>query len=120
MHVPDRERRLADIVLGFDDFASSVATDHYFGATCRRYGNRIKEGRFMLDGKPVPVSLNEAGNHLHDGLKVFHTYVWTAYPAPSATSIPYLHFSPPSPHGSPLDLVLPSKTRQTTDHHPPS
>src|SRR3546814_4687463 len=64
MHVPDRERRLADIVLGFDDFASYVATDHYFGATCGRYGNRIKEGRFMLDGEPVQVRSAEHTSEL--------------------------------------------------------
>src|SRR3546814_31496 len=115
MHVPERERRLADIVLGFDDFASYVATDHYFGATCGRYGNRIKEGRFMLDGEPVQVSLNEAGNHLHGGLKGFDKYVWDAYPDPSENSITFIHVSPAGDQGYPGELVIKSKYRLTDD-----
>ena len=55
---PGRDGRLADIVLGFDDIQSYVATNTYFGATCGRYGNRIRQGRFEIDGQLVEVDRN--------------------------------------------------------------
>jgi aldose 1-epimerase len=73
---PDREGRLEDVVLGFDTLEEYLATDHYFGATCGRYGNRIAGGRFRLDGAEVEVDRNEAGNHLHGGREGFDRKIW--------------------------------------------
>ncbi len=75
--VPDRDGTRADIVLGFDTLAEYEATETYFGATCGRYGNRIRKGRFALDGAPVQVHCNEHGNHLHGGVDGFDRKVWT-------------------------------------------
>ena len=75
--VPGRDGTLADIVLGFDTLAQYQATETYFGATCGRYGNRIRKGRFTLDGVPVQVDCNEHGNHLHGGVAGFDRKVWT-------------------------------------------
>ena len=58
-HLPGRDGTSADIVLGFDDLDSYIATNTFFGATCGRYGNRIKDGRFELGGKTVQVDCNE-------------------------------------------------------------
>ena len=74
--VPDRNGVHADIVLGFDTLAEYEATETYFGATCGRYGNRIRRGRFMLDGAMVQVDCNEHGNHLHGGVAGFDRKVW--------------------------------------------
>lgn len=76
LFVPDRDGTPDDVVLGFDTLDEYLATDHYFGATCGRYGNRIARGRFMLDGTPHAVSTNEAGNHLHGGSQGFHQKIW--------------------------------------------
>ncbi|MCX5581174.1 hypothetical protein [Kaistia terrae] len=46
---------MADIVLGFDDVDAYVATDTYFGATCGRYGNSIRDGRFSLGGEEIQL-----------------------------------------------------------------
>lgn len=75
--VPGRDGTLADIVLGFDDLASYQATDTFFGATCGRYGNRITAGRFLLDGRPVQVDVNEGRNHLHGGKLGFDRKNWS-------------------------------------------
>ena len=56
LEVPDREGKLADVVLGFDDLASYTAGSPYFGAICGRCSNRIRAGRFELDGRDVPPS----------------------------------------------------------------
>ncbi len=76
LHVPDRDGVTADVVLGFDTLAEYQATDHYFGATCGRYGNRIARGAFVLDGHAVQVDCNERGNHLHGGKRGFDRKNW--------------------------------------------
>lgn len=75
--VPGRNGTLADIVLGFDTVAEYHASTAYVGATCGRYGNRIRGGRFVLDGQPVQVDCNENGNHLHGGAAGLERKVWT-------------------------------------------
>ena len=74
---PGRDGAFADIVLGFDTLAEYEATDTYFGATCGRYGNRIRKGRFPLDGRMVQLDCNEHGNHLHGGARGFDRKIWT-------------------------------------------
>ena len=49
--VPDRNGRLADVVLGFDRLDGYLGKHPKFGAICGRYANRIAQGRFMLNGK---------------------------------------------------------------------
>lgn len=77
LHVPDREGQPADIVLGFDTLDEYRATTTYFGATCGRYANRIRRGRFALDGQEVQLDVNEGANHLHGGHEGFDRKVWT-------------------------------------------
>lgn len=76
LHVPDRNGKLGDIVLGFDSIEDYAATDTYFGATCGRYGNRIKDGRFVLDGVEHHLNVNEGPNHLHGGVQGFDRKIW--------------------------------------------
>jgi aldose 1-epimerase len=75
--MPGRDGVLADIVLGFDSLPEYEATDTYFGATCGRYGNRIRKGQFALDGVAQQVDCNEHGNHLHGGVDGFDRKVWS-------------------------------------------
>jgi aldose 1-epimerase len=75
--VPGRDGTLADVVLGFDTLPEYEATETYFGATCGRYGNRIRKGRFALDGVVHQVDCNEHDNHLHGGVGGFDRKVWS-------------------------------------------
>lgn len=75
--VPDRDGHTEDVVLGFDTLEEYAATDHYFGATCGRYGNRIARGQFQLGGKSFQLDCNEGPNHLHGGASGFDRKVWT-------------------------------------------
>jgi aldose 1-epimerase len=77
-HLPDRHGKTADIVLGFDRIEDYVATNTFFGATCGRYGNRIRGGAFDLNGSTVNVGRNEGANHLHGGHVGFDRKVWQA------------------------------------------
>src|SRR6185295_12818642 len=80
LHVPDKAGRQADVVGGYGDVESYVKATPYFGATVGRVGNRIANGRFMLDGKPYQVTVNNGPHHLHGGKKGFDKVVWSAEP----------------------------------------
>ncbi|MBX3007220.1 MAG: galactose mutarotase [Melioribacteraceae bacterium] len=77
---PDKNGELKDIVLGYDEAASYEKCQSYFGVIVGRYGNRIGEGKFTLDGKEYQVSVNDGKNSLHGGFKGFNKRVWKAEP----------------------------------------
>lgn len=66
-----------NVALGHGSAQEYVEGRHYLGAVVGRYANRIAQGRFVLDGAPVRVSVNDRGNHLHGGVDGFHRRVWT-------------------------------------------
>ena len=80
LRAPDRRGQLADIVLGFDDLHGYLTRSRYFGAVVGRYGNRIANGRFSLDGRTYQLATNNGRNHLHGGVKGFDKVVWQALP----------------------------------------
>ena len=74
---PDRNGEIADIVLGFADPAQYVAANPpYFGAVVGRYGNRIANAKFTLDGRAVTLAANDGVNHLHGGKQGFDKVLW--------------------------------------------
>ena len=78
IRVPDRRGDLADVVLGFDDLQGYLERSRYFGAVVGRYGNRIANGRFSLDGRTYQLATNNGPNHLHGGVRGFDKVVWRA------------------------------------------
>lgn len=78
IHVPDRDGKLADVNCSFDDVATYMGESHYFGALIGRYGNRIANARFTLDGVTHHLDVNNGVNHLHGGVDGFHRRLWTA------------------------------------------
>lgn len=76
LEVPDKEGRLVDVVLGYDSLKAYEERNPFFGALVGRYGNRIANGRFSLDGKVYDLVKNNNGNHLHGGTKGFDKVVW--------------------------------------------
>jgi len=83
LHVPDRNGKLADVVLGFDNVAGYRGDQPFFGALIGRFGNRIGKGKFTLDGKSHSLATNNGPNHLHGGPKGFDKVVWRATPGES-------------------------------------
>lgn len=66
------------VVLGYRNFAGYAADVMHVGATAGRCANRIAGGRFVLDGRPYQLSLNEKGRtHLHGGFNGFGRRAWT-------------------------------------------
>ncbi|MBY0239628.1 MAG: galactose mutarotase [Burkholderiaceae bacterium] len=78
LHVPDRDGKLADITHGFDSVTPYEGDVPYFGALIGRYGNRIANGRFTIDGESFQLDVNNGANHLHGGAQGFHKQVWKA------------------------------------------
>lgn len=78
LHAPDRDGNFADVVLGFDTLEPYRTDSPYFGALIGRYGNRIRHGRFTLDGQEVQLPINNGSNHLHGGPDGFDRVKWEA------------------------------------------
>lgn len=74
--VPDRNGKIADIALGYDNFKDYAFDGNYFGKTVGRFANRIAAGRFSLNGKEYKVAVNNGRNHLHGGIKNFGEVLW--------------------------------------------
>jgi len=90
LRVPDRDGKLDDVVLGYDDAASYARNNSpFFGAIIGRYGNRIAQGRFPLDGKTYKLATNNGPNHLHGGLKGFDKVVWRGEPIKDGVAFTY-------------------------------
>jgi aldose 1-epimerase len=75
LKVPDRNGKLDDVVLGYDNLDGYAAGKAYIGATVGRYANRIAHATFTLDGITYTLAKNDGDNHLHGG---FNKRVWTA------------------------------------------
>lgn len=67
-----------DVVLGYDTIDEYLRFDNYFGATIGRCANRIRNGRFELNGKAYKLNINDACNALHGGKEGFHTRLFAA------------------------------------------
>ena len=87
--VPDKIDKLSDVILGFDNVSgyqspAFLKSNPYFGALIGRYGNRIKGGKFTLNGKAYTLAKNNGPNTLHGGKVGFNQKVWEATPGTSA------------------------------------
>jgi aldose 1-epimerase len=79
LQVPDRDGKLVDVVLGYDNLGQYESQDNpYFGSVIGRYANRIAKGRFTLNGVEYTPAVNNGPNHLHGGIKGFDKVVWNA------------------------------------------
>jgi aldose 1-epimerase len=77
---PDSKGNFEDIVLGFDNIDDYInSNEKFFGATIGRYGNRIKDGKFIINNKEYALAKNNGPNHLHGGDKGFNDVVWKAH-----------------------------------------
>lgn len=83
LEVPNGREDPVSVVLGFADLQGYL--DHnnpgpYFGALIGRYGNRIANCQFELDGATYQLPVNIDPNSLHGGFNGFETKFWTATP----------------------------------------
>ena len=75
---PDKEGKMRDVVLGFDNVKDYMTYPTDFGATIGQYANRINQGKFTLDGVDYQLPQNNYGHCLHGGPKGFQYQVFDA------------------------------------------
>lgn len=106
--VPDKSGKMADVALGYDHLESYMnAVDRpYFGAVVGRYGNRIANGKFMLDGQTYELAINNKPNSLHGGIIGFDKVVWDAKLDQANNSIALHYLAKDKEEGYPGNLNL--------------
>ena len=85
--MPDRNGHRENIVLTCNNLAAWEACTSYFGSSVGRYCNRIKEGKFSINGQQYTLAVNNGPNHLHGGDKGFDKVVWEAEPIATADAV---------------------------------
>jgi aldose 1-epimerase len=75
---PDRLGRMTNVVLGSDRLADYLGGFPGSASAIGRYANRIREGRFPLEGREVRVTVNNGRNHLHGGREGFGSKLWAS------------------------------------------
>ena len=68
--VPDKDGKPTDVVLGFDNiaqYADTLNSPTDYSSSVGRYANRIKDGKFTLNGTEYQLKQNDGPNCLHGG-----------------------------------------------------
>ncbi|KAL4336069.1 hypothetical protein GQ457_07G002480 [Hibiscus cannabinus] len=119
--VPDKNGKPGDIVLGYDspdaykvssintfqrytlrtDRSNTVQNDEtYFGNVIGRVANRIKDGKFSLNGKEYKLKANDNGKHLlHGGPGALADVIWEVKKVKKNVEDPAILFAYDSPDG---------------------
>jgi len=107
IRVPDRYGNMANVTLGFSNLEDyETLNSSYFGAIIGRYGNRIANARFTLEGVEYTLAANNGPNSLHGGLKGFDKVVWEAeeVEAEDGVALSLHYLSPDMEEGFPGNL----------------
>jgi aldose 1-epimerase len=107
IHVPDRDGKFADIVLGHDTAGGYMPNPPYFGAIVGRYANRIANGTFKLDGKTYTLPKNDGPNTLHGGAtRTFDKVIWESQPLKDKNGVSFTYLSKDGEEGFPGNLKV--------------
>jgi len=111
LRMPDREARMADIVLGFNGLEDYVEGHRYFGAILGRIAGRVTGGRVSLEGNHYVLECNDRTNHLHGGRRGLDRRVWDAQPLArpdGGSSLRLAYTSPDGEEGYPgtVDIAV--------------
>ncbi|MDA3880622.1 MAG: galactose mutarotase [Prolixibacteraceae bacterium] len=114
--VPDKNNKLTDVVTGYDNIDVYLKSgEPYFGAVIGRYGNRIANGEFNLDGVTYKLEQNNGPNSLHGGSKGFHAVVWDAVMLDKQT-LELIYLSKDMEEGFPGNLLVKMIYKLTDDN----
>lgn len=78
LYVPDKNGKIGNVVLGYDDIKGYYQGKSYFGCVVGRYANRIANGKFQIDAQTYAAPINNGMNTLHGGIKSIDKQVWKA------------------------------------------
>jgi len=113
LSAPDKSGKFENVVLGFDHPETYWKEPYinnccYLGAIVGRYGNRIAQGKFSLNGKDFVMAVNNGPNHLHGGLKGFDKVVRDSEPFENeeGQGVKLSYFSKDMEEGYPGNLTV--------------
>lgn len=87
---PDRNGKIVDVVLGYDDIEKYKRQTKYIGATVGRCCNRIKDGLIEIDGTQYQLNCNDSKNHLHGGNIGFDKKIWNSKEIEDSVELNYI------------------------------
>lgn len=104
---PDKNGSKGNVVLGYNSLDGYLQKSNpYFNALIGRYGNRIANGKFKLDGKEYTLAGNDHGNSLHGGNKGYDKVLWKANKLPGDSSLELTYLSKDGEEGYPGNLSI--------------
>lgn len=104
--VPDKDGKMTDVALGYEKLSGyQKPNEPYFGALIGRYGNRIGNAQFKLDGAAYKLAANNGPASLHGGPTGFHARVWDAV-MPNEFTLELSYLSKDGEEGFPGNLSV--------------
>ncbi len=101
LHVPDKSGASKDVILGYDTAQEyKDNANNFYGAIVGRYGNRIGDATFTLDGEKYELEKNDGKNSLHGGTNGLYNKVWDVASS-NDTSVTLTYVSPDKEAGYP-------------------
>lgn len=116
LYVPDREGRIEDVVLGFDDVTGYEVNDSSQGVVVGRVANRIAGASFTLNGKTYELDKNQGDNTLHSGYDRYGFHFYKVFKDENENSVTLKRISAHREQGFPGNLNL-AVTYQLTDEN---
>lgn len=106
LYVPDRNGKLDDVVLGFEDIRGYETNGSGLGAFIGRHANRIADAKVTIAGKEYSLEENDRGNNLHGGDPGFHKVMYEAetFEDEGSQSVEFSRLSPDMEQGFPGNL----------------
>ena len=112
---PDRDGKLRDVVLGFDNLNDYINIPSDFGASIGRYANRINKGHINIDGEDIQLPVNNFGHCLHGGPKGWQYQVYQAGQKDSCKLV-LVRISPDGDEGFPGNVMAKVTYHLTEDN----
>lgn len=116
--VPDRDGKLTDVVLGFDNvkqYADRINTPSDYGASIGRYANRIAKHQITINGENFELVANDGENCLHGGPTGWQYAVYEAEQIDDKT-VKFTIVSPDGDNGFPGEVTATTTYTLTDDN----
>ena len=103
--IRDKYGELTDVMCGMENYETKIKMKGLAGATVGRVANRIRDGKFVFNGKEIQLEKNDrAGGHIHGGRGGFQNRYWDGEIV--GDSVVFTYVSKDGEEGYPGDLTL--------------
>lgn len=101
-----KDGKFTDVLLGYDTVEEYLSNTGYFGAAIGRFGNRIRNGKFTLDGTEYTLATNTGANHIHGGVVGFNKKIWKATETDNSLVFSYTSIDGEEGYPGTLDVTI--------------